>query len=95
MEKECHKHPSHKQDLPRLNRISGQIEGIKRMIEDNRYCGDILTQLRAARAALRNVELHILDRHLSTCVTEAFLGDNQEAKKQKVDEIRELIKRFD
>jgi len=95
MEKECHLQPSHKQELPRLNRISGQIEGIKRMIEENRYCGDILTQLRAARAAIRNVELQILDRHLSTCVTEAFLGDNPEAKKQKVDEIRELIKRFD
>ena len=95
MDKDCHQHPSHKQDLPRLNRISGQIEGIKRMIEENRYCGDILIQLRAARAALRNIELQILDRHLSTCVTDAFQGESLEAKKQNVDEIRELIKRFD
>lgn len=95
MDKDCHRHPSHKQDLPRLNRISGQIEGIRRMIEANRYCGDILIQLRAARAALRNIELQIFDRHLSTCVTDAFLGEDLEAKKQKVEEIRELIKRFD
>jgi DNA-binding FrmR family transcriptional regulator len=95
MKKECHQHPSHKQKLPRLNRIGGQIEGIKRMIEEGRYCPDILTQLRAARAAIRNVELQILDRHLSMCVTEAFLAGDPDAQKQKVDEIRELIKRFD
>lgn len=95
MEKECHQHPCHKQNLPHLNRISGQIEGIKRMIEENRYCGDILIQLRAARSALRNVELQILDRHLSMCVTEAFVSNDQEAKMQKINEIRELFKRFD
>ena len=95
MKKECHQHPPHKQELPRLNRVGGQIEGIKRMIEEGRYCPDILTQLRAARAAIRNVELQILDRHLSMCVTEAFLAGDADAQKQKVDEIRELIKRFD
>ncbi len=95
MKKECHQHPSHQQELPRLNRIGGQIEGIKRMIEEGRYCPDILTQLRAVRAAVRNVELQILDRHLCMCVTEAFLADDPDMQKQKVDEIRELIKRFD
>jgi CsoR family transcriptional regulator, copper-sensing transcriptional repressor len=89
------KPPSHTKQLPRLNRIKGQIEGIKKMIEGHRYCPDILTQLRAVRSAIRNLELQILDDHLSGCVTEAFHSKNPEEKNQKIDEIRELIKRFD
>ncbi len=87
-------HPSYLKYLPRLNRIVGQIEGIKKMIQFERYCPDILTQLHAARAALRNLEIQILDNHLSHCVLEAFDTKDQVQKKQKVEEIRIIMKRI-
>lgn len=68
-----HKHtPRKKEDIKklksRLNRISGQINGIIKMVDDNRYCGDILTQVSAAESALREVGYIILNDHLLTCV---------------------------
>ena len=87
-------HPSHIEQLPRLNRIAGQIEGIKKMIKEQRYCPDILMQLHAVRAAVRNLEIQILGTHLSHCVTEVFQRQDQEQQKQKIEEIRQLIKRF-
>lgn len=89
------KHPSHKEELPHLNRVSGQIEGVKKMIEEERYCPEILTQLRAIRSALKGIELRILDTHLSSCVDQVFLFQNQAEQKKKINEIRELIKRFE
>jgi len=88
-------HPSHHSQLPNLNRVSGQIEGIKKMINEGRYCPEILTQLLAVRSAIKSVELRILDTHLTSCVTEACLTQNSEEQRKKIDEIRELIKRFD
>lgn len=87
-------HPSHEEHLPRLNRIAGQIEGVKKMIIERRYCPDILTQLHAVRSAVRNLEIQILDSHLSSCVTETFQSKDQDKQKQKIEEIRQLIKRF-
>ncbi len=86
------KHPCHKAEIPKLNRITGQVEGIKRMIEDRRYCTDILAQLRAARAAIRTVEAHVLETHLHHCVTEAMTAENAQ---KKIDEIKDLFKRYD
>ena len=86
------KHPCHKSELAKLNRIAGQVEGVKRMIEDGRHCPDILAQLRAVRSAVRTVEAHILETHLQHCVTEAMIqGDAQE----RIDEIKDLFKRYD
>jgi|SRR5690349_21079520 len=85
-------HPSHVEQLPRLNRIAGQVDGVKKMIQEKRYCPDILTQLHAIRSAVRNLEIQILDTHLSHCVTDVFQKKNQ--VKQKIEEIRTLIKRF-
>jgi DNA-binding FrmR family transcriptional regulator len=87
-------HPSHEEQLPRLNRIAGQIEGVKKMIQERRYCPDIMTQLHAVRSAIRNLEIQILDTHLSHCVIDAFQQTDQEKQKQKIEEIRQLIKRF-
>lgn len=89
------KHPSHKGELPHLNRVSGQVEGVKKMIEEKRYCPEILTQLRAIRSALKGIELRILDTHLCSCVDQVFSLRNQKEQKKKIDEIRELIKRFE
>ena len=88
-------HPSHHSEMSHLNRVSGQIEGIKKMIEEGRYCPEILTQLRAIRSAIKSVELRILDTHLSSCVAQAFLFQDQDEQRKKIDEIRDLIKRFE
>ncbi len=88
-------HPAHHKHLTHLNRVSGQIEGVKRMIEEGRYCPDILNQLHAIRSAIKSIELRILDIHLSSCVTDACLSHDQEEQRKKIDEIRELIKRFE
>lgn len=88
------KHPDYSAQLPSLNRIAGQIEGVKRMIEARRYCPDILTQLRALRAAVNTVEANILGTHIDSCVTDAFnAGDPKETAK-KIAELKELYRRF-
>lgn len=82
-------HMNHKDQITRMNRIAGQVAGIVRMIEDERYCLDILLQLRAVRAALKKVEGNILQRHMQHCVAEA-LGANPDAQK-KVEELQKLF----
>jgi DNA-binding FrmR family transcriptional regulator len=88
-------HPSYEKHLARLSRLAGQLKGVEKMINEKRYCPDILTQLRAIRSAVRSLELQMLDSHLSHCVVQAFEGADQNAKTQKIAEIRELIKTFD
>lgn len=85
--------PNHCDNLPRLNRISGQIEGIKKMIEEGRYCPDILIQLRAVRSALKAVESHVLQTHLQHCVAQSF--DSETEKNQKIEELKMLFDRFE
>lgn len=94
-EKKPQGRPRYDTELPRLNRVAGQINGIKKMIEDGRYCPEILTQLRAARAALRSIEASILEEHLGACVTEALLQGDQAEKDLKIMEIITLFKRYD
>jgi DNA-binding FrmR family transcriptional regulator len=90
-----HDHPCHHTELPRLNRIAGQVEGVKKMIEEHRYCPDILTQLRAVRAALRTIEANVLETHLKSCVADAMARGNQKEQEQKIAELKDLFKRFD
>lgn len=73
----------------RLNRIVGQVNGVKNMIEDNRYCGDVIIQLSAIESALKSVERIVLQNHLETCVIDEIRAGNDEI----VDEAMELIKR--
>lgn len=80
--------------LQRLNRIAGQIEGIKKMTQEERYCPDILTQLHAARSAMRNLEVQIFDNHLSHCALHAFEAQDPKQKEKILEEIRLIIKRF-
>ena len=74
----------------RLNRAIGQLNGVKDMLDDNRYCGDVLTQLAAAESAIHNVSALMLQDHLETCVVEQIQRGNTEI----VDEAMQLIKRF-
>lgn len=86
------KYPSHIDNIPRLNRIAGQIEGIKKMIEAGRYCPEIISQLRAVRSALKSVESNILQKHLQHCVAQSFAST--EDKEQKIAELKTLFDRF-
>ena len=74
----------------RLNRIIGQLGGIKNMLDDNRYCGDILIQTAAAQKALESFAYLIFKEHMETCVTEEILKGNSEV----IDEAVELIKKL-
>ena len=80
--------------LKRLHRIEGQVRGVERMIVDERYCIDILTQISAANTALEAVALEILDDHVTHCVAGALdSGDEQEAK-TKTGELLDAVRRF-
>jgi len=88
------KHAEHTDQLQRLRRIEGQVRGLVRMVEERRYCVDILTQIRAARAALRRVEEGVLREHALHCVAEALRGDDPAAQREKVDELLAVLGRF-
>lgn len=90
-----HHHPDHKGELPRLNRIAGQVDGIKRMIGEDRHCTEILAQIRAARAALKTVEANVLEAHLHSCVRDAMTGGDQSEVDAKIEELKDLFKRFE
>lgn len=79
--------------MKRLNRIEGQVRGIARMVEEDRYCIDVLTQLAAVRAALARVEDEVLTDHAGHCITHAIDAGNKADQKAKVDELISLIKR--
>jgi len=81
--------------LKRLGRIEGQVRGLTRMVEEDRYCIDIVTQITAVRAALRRVEESILKDHISHCVEHAIRSGDQAEQRQKVAELMELMGRID
>ena len=88
------KHALHTPQLPRLRKVEGQVRGLVRMVEEKRYCVDILTQLRAARAALRRVEEAVLREHVEYCVGEALRGGTRAEHKVKVEELLGVLGRF-
>ncbi len=88
------KHAEHTSQLARLRRAEGQLKAVTRMIEDKRYCVDILTQLRAVRAAVRRVEEQILREHVEHCVAGALKGANRDEQREKIDELLDVLSRF-
>jgi len=79
--------------LNRLNRIEGQVRGVARMVEEDRYCIDILTQMRALKAALAKVENELLKIHLEHCVVGAMSSGDPAEQRRKTDELIELLDR--
>lgn len=77
----------------RLKRIEGQVRGVARMIEEDRYCLDVLTQLRALRAALLRVETQLLQEHLTHCIEDAIVSGDAGAQRKKAAELIELLSR--
>jgi DNA-binding FrmR family transcriptional regulator len=78
----------------RLHRIEGQVRGIERMIEDDRYCIDVITQISAVTTALESVAFQILDDHVNHCVTGALSSGDPAAAEEKGRELLEAVHRF-
>lgn len=79
----------------RLARIEGQVRGLSQMIEQDRYCIDVITQVRAARVALAKVEQQILSDHLGSCVEAAIMSGDPKQQRAKVAELIEVLGRTD
>lgn len=79
--------------LKRLSRVEGQIRGLARMVETDRYCIDIVTQIAAARAALRRVEEEILREHVAHCVEHAISSGDKADQRRKVAELMDVMGR--
>lgn len=78
----------------RLLSIKGQVQGILQMVEDEKYCVDILVQLSAVKAALERVSAIILKRHVESCVAEAMESGSEEEKAEKIDELIDVFTKF-
>jgi CsoR family transcriptional regulator, copper-sensing transcriptional repressor len=87
-------HAEHTSQLARLRKIEGQVAGLVRMVEEKRYCVDILNQVRAARAALKRVEEGVLREHVEHCLSEALRGRDRVRQKAKVAELVAVLGRY-
>lgn len=84
---------THDETLARIRRIAGQVQGVQRMVEERKYCIDIITQIQAARSALRAVELQILQKHMSHCVSDAFASGSPKEAGEKMAELLRVMKK--
>lgn len=89
------KHDAKSSRLKRLNRIEGQVRGLARMVEEDRYCIDIVTQIAAVRAGLRRVEESVLRDHVDHCVRHAIASGSKAEQEKKVAELMEVLSRSD
>jgi DNA-binding FrmR family transcriptional regulator len=80
-----------RQLLNRMRRIEGQVRGVTQMMEEERYCIDVLTQLRAVRAALARVETEMLKNHMHHCIEGAIVSGNAKEQRKKAGELIELL----
>jgi DNA-binding FrmR family transcriptional regulator len=85
------KNPDHSDTLSALRRIEGQVRGVQRMVEDKKYCIDILNQVAAVKGALAAVEKRILERHFQHCVKNAMASHSETDTAEKITEIMDLI----
>lgn len=85
---------THEEELTRLRRIEGQVRGIQKMIEEKRYCVDILTQINSVVGAIERVEENILERHLKGCVDRSFAKGTREDRQNKINEIIDVLRKF-
>ena len=81
--------------LKRLGRIEGQVRGLARMVKEDRYCIDIVTQIGAVRAALRRAEEEILRDHVAHCVEGAIASGNRSEQRRKITELMQVVTRAD
>ena len=88
-------YPDHKSQLSRLARIEGQIKGIGRMIDERRYCIDIVSQIKAAQAALKQVQMGVLEKHIHHCMAEAAGSGDPSQLNEKIEEIVQVVAKMD
>jgi DNA-binding FrmR family transcriptional regulator len=96
-DKQVHHHGYHDDKdalIKRLHRIEGQVRGIERMIEEDRYCIDILTQVGAVSTALESLAFRILDQHVQHCVAGALASGDEDAARAKTQELLDAVHRF-
>ncbi len=80
--------------IKRLHRIQGQVRGIEKMVENNRYCIEILTQIAAANTALESLAFRILDQHVQHCVADALASGDETTASEKARELLDAVHRF-
>ena len=85
---------THTENLMSLRRVEGQVKGIQKMIDEKRYCIDIATQIHASINALYKVAEKILAKHMEHCVVDALRGRSETQKRQKIDELMDVMKRL-
>ncbi|MBL6665086.1 MAG: metal-sensitive transcriptional regulator [Rickettsiales bacterium] len=91
----CNKdHPDNSKELPRLRKIAGQINGIQKMIENKRYCVDILQQLGAVKSAIGSLQANLLETHLTNCVKEVFELKKKADIEEKIAELKDIFKKY-
>jgi CsoR family transcriptional regulator, copper-sensing transcriptional repressor len=78
----------------RLRRIEGQVRGLQRMVDEDAYCVDVLTQVAAVQTALEQVAVNVLDAHVRGCVADAVSGDDDAGADAKLDELMAAVRRF-
>ena len=88
-------YPNHEEQLNRLSKVEGQLRGVRRMIEDRRYCIDIVSQIKAVNAALKQVQMGVLEKHIHHCVAESVTSRKPELFEEKVTEIIQVLGRMD
>lgn len=87
-------YPSQKDELERLRKIEGQVRGVQKMIQEGRYCVDVLQLLNSIQGAIEKVENNILRRHLEGCVSHAVRSGSTKERNEKFNEILDLISKF-
>jgi DNA-binding FrmR family transcriptional regulator len=80
--------------VKRLHRIEGQVRGVEKMIEDERYCIDVLTQIAAISTALESVSIKVLEDHVRHCVADALAAGDAEVAQQKSEDLLAAVERF-
>lgn len=88
-------YPDHEEQLTRLSKIEGQLRGIRKMIEERRYCIDIVSQIKAVNAAMKQVQMGVLEKHIHHCVTESVNSGDPELFGEKVTEIVRVLSRME
>ena len=88
-------YPNHEAQIARLARIEGQLRGVRRMIEERRYCIDIVGQIKAVTAGLRQVQMGVLEKHIHHCVKESLQSQDPDLLEDKITEVVQVLGKMD
>lgn len=86
--------PNHESQLARMNKIDGQLKGVRKMIDERRYCVDIISQIKAIVGALEQVQMGVLEKHVHHCVMESMESRDPELIEEKIEEIVKVLSKM-